>query len=131
METRCERRSEAGPALPTSALATLVRKHRVPGVQLAIHHDGATAAAEVGELEARTGRHVTRDAVFPIGSITKCFTATVAMMLVADGDVDPDAPVGDYVPELGDLGTVLSLRHLLSHTSGLPDGAGLEASTAT
>lgn len=115
-----------------SALSALARKHRVPGAQLAVYHDGATAAAEAGELEVRTGRQVTRDAAFPIGSITKCLTATVAMILVADGDVEPDAPVADYVPELGGLGTVLSLRHLLSHTSGLPDTSGLqEAPTAT
>jgi CubicO group peptidase (beta-lactamase class C family) len=114
------------PSLPVSALSALARKHRVPGAQLAIHHGGTTAASEVGELEFRTGRRVTRDAAFPIGSITKCFTATVAMILVADGDVDLDAPIGDYVPELDDLGAMLSLRQLLSHTSGLSDGTGIE-----
>jgi CubicO group peptidase (beta-lactamase class C family) len=106
---------------PVSKLSALARKHRVPGAQLAIHHGGVTTAGEVGELEFRTGRRVTRDAAFPIGSITKCFTATVAMILVADGDVELDAPIGEYVPELGDLGQMLSLRHLLSHTSGLAD----------
>ena len=132
MDTRCQLRSDAAPSLPMSALSALARKHRMPGAQLAIHHDGVTATAEVGELEVRTARRVTRDAAFPIGSITKCLTATVAMILVADGDVDPDAPVAEYVPELGNLGTLLSLRHLLSHTSGLPDTMGIEeASTAT
>ena len=113
------------PSPAVSALSALARKHRVPGAQLAIHHGGTTTASEVGELECRTGRRVTRDAAFPIGSITKYFTATVAMILVADGDVDLDAPAGDYVPELGDLGAMLSLRHLLSHTSGLPDSPEL------
>jgi CubicO group peptidase (beta-lactamase class C family) len=113
-------------------LSALARRHRVPGAQLAIHHDGVTIAGEAGELEFRTGRRVTRDAVFPIGSVTKCFTATVAMMLVADGDVKLDEPIGEYVPGLGDLGGMLSLRHLLSHTGGLPDSSGLEdASTTT
>lgn len=113
-------------------LSALARRHRVPGAQLAIHHDGMTTVGEAGELEFRTGRRVTRDAAFPIGSVTKCFTATVAMILVADGDVDLDEPIGDCLPELGDLGAMLSLRQLLSHTSGLPDSSGLEdASTAT
>jgi CubicO group peptidase (beta-lactamase class C family) len=107
-------------------LSALARKHRVPGAQLAIHHGGTTTASEVGELEFRTGRRVTRDAAFPIGSITKCFTATVAMILVADGDVELDAPVGEYVPELGDPGTVICLRDLLSHTSGLSDSSDIE-----
>jgi CubicO group peptidase (beta-lactamase class C family) len=113
-------------SLPLSTFAALARKHRVPGAQLAIHHDGATVVGEVGELEFRTGRRVAGDAAFPVGSITKCFTATVAMILAADGDVDPDAPIGDYVPELGDLGLRINLRQLLSHTSGLADISSME-----
>jgi CubicO group peptidase (beta-lactamase class C family) len=112
--------------LPQSALSALARRHRVPGAQLAIHHDGQTVTSEAGELEFRTGRRVGADAAFPVGSITKCFTATVAMILVADGDVDPDEPIGDYVPGLGDLGEMISLRQLLSHTSGLADISGME-----
>jgi CubicO group peptidase (beta-lactamase class C family) len=112
-------------------LPALARRHRVPGAQLVIHHDGATTAGETGELEFRTGRRVTRDAAFPIGSVTKCFTATVAMILVADGDVELDAPIGEYLPELGDPGAMLSLRHLLSHTGGLPDSSGLEDAATT
>lgn len=74
--------------LPVSALSALARNHRVPGAQLAIYYDGATTVSEAGELACRTGRRVSRDAAFPVGSITKCFTATVAMILVADGDRD-------------------------------------------
>ena len=119
-------------ALTKRALSALLGKHRVPGAQLAIHHHGATITSEVGELEFRTGRRVTRDAAFPVGSITKSFTATVAMTLVADGDVDLDEPIGEYVPELDDLGAMLSLRHLLSHTSGLADSSDSEeAATST
>jgi CubicO group peptidase (beta-lactamase class C family) len=112
--------------MPLSALPALARKYRVPGAQLAIHHDGETVAGEAGELEFGTGRRVTRDAAFPIGSITKCLTATVAMILVADGDLDPDLPIGDYVPGLGGLGGMVNLRQLLSHTSGLADISGME-----
>ena len=109
-----------------STFAALARKHKVPGAQFAIYRDGSTVAHEVGELEFGTGLRVTRDAVFPIGSITKIFTATVAMILVADGDVDLDAPIRDYVPEMGDLGAMISLRQLLSHTSGLAESSGME-----
>lgn len=113
-------------SLPLSALSALARKHRVPGAQLAIHHHGETVAGEVGELEFGTGRPVTGDAAFPVGSITKCFTATVAMILAADGDIDPGLPIGDYVPGLGHLGGITNLRQLLSHTSGLADISGME-----
>ncbi|HEU0088338.1 MAG TPA: serine hydrolase domain-containing protein [Pseudonocardiaceae bacterium] len=103
-------------------LSALVRKYQVPGAQLAIHHGGETVAIEVGELEYRTGRPVTWNAAFPIGSISKTFTATVAMTLVADGDLDLDAPLGEHLPELGDLGNGLTLRQVLSHTGGLAEG---------
>lgn len=112
--------------VPLSVLPDLARKHRVPGAQLAIHRAGETFSGEVGELEFGAGRRVTQDAAFPVGSITKCFTATVAMILVADDDVEPDRPIGDYVPGLGQRAGSATLRQLLSHTSGLADISGME-----
>ena len=121
----------AGPGSPDPDLllatfAALAEKHRVPGAQLAVHHRGRTTALQVGELEHGTGRPVDRDAAFAIGSITKSFTATVAMILVADEEVELDAPLGEYLPELGDRrrhpSAQLTLRQLLSHTSGLSEG---------
>jgi CubicO group peptidase (beta-lactamase class C family) len=113
-----------------SAFSGLARNHRIPGAQLAIHCGGAITAGEVGELQFGTGRGMSRNAAIPIGSITKCFTATVAIALVASGDVDLDAPVRDYVPELGDLGAIISLRQLLSHTSGLAESSGVGEAAA-
>jgi CubicO group peptidase (beta-lactamase class C family) len=104
-------------------LSALARKYQVPGAQLAIHQRGETVALEVGELRYESGRPVTQNAAFPIGSITKTFTATVAMILVADGDLGLDAPLGEHLPELDhDLGNELTLRQVLSHTGGLAEG---------
>jgi CubicO group peptidase (beta-lactamase class C family) len=113
--------------LPADALrdtlSELAQRYRVPGAQLAIHGGGQTVSVEVGELQHGTGHSVSRDAAFAIGSITKSFTATVAMILAADGDLELDAALADELPELAsstdDLGDQLTLRHLLSHTSGL------------
>ncbi len=86
-------------------LTALVRDHLVPGAQLAVHRPGdGLWTTEVG---------LPADAAVPIGSITKTFTATVAMALVSDGDLELDTP-------LPDLEHPLALRHLLSHTGGLP-----------
>ncbi|MGI5499877.1 serine hydrolase domain-containing protein [Lentzea sp. CA-135723] len=97
--------------------------HDVPGAQLVVWHDGVAAEFEFGEERHGSGRAVSRDSKVPIGSITKTFTATLLMVLVSDGDVDLDAPVVEYLPELRDAlgGTadVLTARHLLSHTGGL------------
>jgi CubicO group peptidase (beta-lactamase class C family) len=113
-----------GDALPLlrARFASLARRYGVPGAQLAIHRRGETVAVEVGELEHRGGRRVSPASVFPVGSITKSFTATLAMVLVADGDLDLDAPLLDELPELGELGDELTLRQLLSHTGGLAAG---------
>ncbi len=92
----------------STRLAALAREHLVPGAQLAVHHAGRTWTHEVD---------MAADAAVPIGSITKTFTATVAMALVSDGDLDLDAPLSDHLPGVADE---LTLRHLLSHTGGLP-----------
>src|SRR4051812_5244455 len=75
-----------GPQVLQETLSELARRHRVPGAQLAIHDGSETIAIEVGEFEYERGRLITQYAAFPIGSISKTFTATVAMILVADGD---------------------------------------------
>lgn len=116
------------PAWLTATMTALVEKHQVPGAQLAVHRGGATVTVEVGELEHGTGIPVTRETAFPIGSISKAWTATLAMILVADGDLELDASLDEHLPELDDLGRELTLGQLLSHTSGLacsPDAPDL------
>jgi len=105
-------------------LSALVEQHRVCGAQLAIQHDSDTIAIEVGEREYRSRRPITWETVFPIGSVTKSFTATLAMILVADGDLDLNMPLRTHLPELDELGDRLTLRHLLSHTGGLAGQPG-------
>lgn len=112
-------------------LSTLARKYQVPGAQLAIHHGGKTMTIEFGELRYGTGHPVTWDTAFPIGSITKAFTATLAMILVADGDIELDAPLSEHLPELRDLGDELNLRQLLSHTSGFANEPSKEVHTSS
>jgi CubicO group peptidase (beta-lactamase class C family) len=67
-------------------------------------------------------RENTPSTQFPIASITKVFTAIAVLQLVEQGKLDLDQPVTrylrDYPPETGDR---ISIRHLLSHTSGMPD----------
>lgn len=126
VDTRTEARSLRVTDL-RDLLVRLTGRHRVPGAQLAIHHHGETVTAEFGELEHRSGRPVTRDSAFQVGSITKTFTATVAMILVADGDLELDLPLGEQAPELADFDELgVTLRHILSHTAGLPAGPDTE-----
>ncbi|WP_436737977.1 serine hydrolase domain-containing protein [Streptomyces sp. BBFR102] len=107
-------------------LPELARRHGVPGGQFALRHDGATYSVPFGEEEAGTGRPVRADSKFPTGSITKTFTAALAMVLVDEGDLDLDRPLADELPDLrvpgASFGEKQTLRQLLSHSSGLPPG---------
>ncbi|MEU2890550.1 serine hydrolase domain-containing protein [Streptomyces albidoflavus] len=107
-------------------LLDLAREHGVPGGQFALRHDGATHTVLFGEEEAGSGRPVREDSKFPTGSITKAFTAALAMVLVDEGDLDLDLPLADQLPELrvpeASFGEKQTLRQLLSHSSGLPPG---------
>jgi CubicO group peptidase (beta-lactamase class C family) len=108
----------------TKLLAELAVTHRVPAAQLAVHVDGRTTAVTA----SCTGDPVDQDAKIPVGSITKAFTAALAMLLVADGDLGLDDRIGEHLPELGsgprDQAGRLTIRQVLSHTSGLPASVG-------
>jgi CubicO group peptidase (beta-lactamase class C family) len=106
------------PAWLAATLSALVATHQVPGAQLAVYRDGVIVAVEVGELEHGAGMSVTRETAFAIGSISKAWTATLAMILVADGDLDLDAPLDEHLSQVPGLPSGLTMRHLLSHTSG-------------
>lgn len=78
------------------------------------------------------GIPVTANTLFRIGSLSKPLTATAIMILVDQGRLDLDVPIIEYVPffSLKDLGAAskITLRMLLSHTSGLPDGTDIVGS---
>ncbi len=95
----------------------------VPGTQLALHMNGKTLSAAVGVTDTQSGDPVSSDTPFAFGSVSKAFTATLILELVSDGDLELDAPVCEYVPELRQAAdeemSAVTLRQLLSHTGGL------------
>ncbi|MBL9078225.1 MAG: beta-lactamase family protein [Planctomycetes bacterium] len=64
---------------------------------------------------------LTVDSVLDIGSTSKQFTAACVLLLVADGKLALADPVSRHVPGLPDCFASVTLRHLLLHTSGIPD----------
>lgn len=76
---------------------------------------------------------VAPDQLFQIGSITKSFVALVLLQLHDEGKLDLQKPVLDYLPDLPiacGFGTI-TVHHLLTHTSGLPDNLALFSSDPT
>jgi CubicO group peptidase (beta-lactamase class C family) len=100
---------------------------RIPGVSVAlVDTDGVLWLQGFGQVDFNNGKPITPDTTFSIQSMSKTFTALAVMMAVQDGLVDLDKPITTYLPDF----TVhsifedhperrITLRHLLSHTSGL------------
>jgi CubicO group peptidase (beta-lactamase class C family) len=93
----------------------------VPGLSYAVVTDGEiTSAGARGVVEAGTDGQVTPDTPLQAGSITKSVTALAVMQLVEAGQVDLDAAVAQYLDGFaGQPAGVVTIRQLLSHTSGL------------
>ena len=67
----------------------------------------------------------TPDTKFRLGSITKQFTATLALQLVEQGKIKLDGKITDYLPDYRqDIGQKVTVHHLLTHTSGIPSYTG-------
>ncbi|MFJ8212390.1 serine hydrolase domain-containing protein [Streptomyces sp. NPDC096033] len=79
-----------------------------------------------GVADVRDGRAAVEEARFRAGSVTKTFTAAVVLQLAAEGKVDLDRPVQDYLPGLLPGFEPVKVRQLLNYTSGLrsADGPG-------
>ena len=101
--------------------------------------DGTTTAVMTSGVPNRTnGDSIGKNDRVRIGSVTKTFTASLVLQLVAEGKVDLDAPIEQYLPGLlhgsdmdgsgtdgsGTDGSAITVRQLLQHRSGLPEFAG-------
>jgi D-alanyl-D-alanine carboxypeptidase len=78
-----------------------------------------------GVADLKTGRAMTADLQAPIGSITKSFTATIALQLVGEGALGLDDAIDRWYPEVPEAPSI-TIRMLLNHSSGLPDISQLQ-----
>lgn len=101
-----------------------------PGLAFAVVKDGVIESDELGEVLIGSGRKVTAETPFVLGSITKSFTAMAVMQLVEASQVDLDAGISHYLPEfLAHASGAITVRQLLSHTSGYSTLQGNETHT--
>ncbi|MFD8305255.1 serine hydrolase domain-containing protein [Streptomyces sp. NPDC059690] len=95
----------------------------VPGVAVGVLIDGQEIYAAHGVTSLDNPLPIDEKTLFPLGSVSKTFTATALMRLVAEGKVDLDAPVRRYVPELNladeQSAAQITVLNLLNHTAGL------------
>ena len=132
--------------LPTSAavdayLTGVVRDTRIPGiVALVVDADRVVYTGAFGRQNVAGGVPMAADSIFRIASMTKPVTSVAVMMLVQEGDIGLDDPVAKYLPAFEDQQVIetfnpadktyttrpaarpMTVRHLLTHTSGLGYG---------
>jgi D-alanyl-D-alanine carboxypeptidase len=116
-----------GPAAGAGArvdayMAAEMATRQIPGASIAVVRDGAVVySASYGKANVELSAPVTRDSVFKLASLTKPFTATAILLLVRDGRVALDGRLAQYLSNLPSQWADVTIRQLLSHTSGVTD----------
>ena len=112
---------DSAPTDPVDAYVhTVMEKHHVPGVAVAIIRDGKVEKlATYGVADLESEAKVGPDTAFQIASATKVFTGTLVMRLVQEGKLELDAPLSKYLPDAPERWKAITVRHLAAHTSGL------------
>lgn len=134
------------PALPTSATSQeavwggeLVA--RIDSLAAATLRDGPVAGLTIGVkrgadlllvkgygmADIENSVPATAETVYRIGSVTKQFTAAAVLHLIEAGRVGLDDRIEHYLPNYPTHGHVVTVRHLLTHTSGIPSYTGFDA----
>jgi len=93
-----------------------------PGSALLILRDGKPIELKTeGAADIQTGRKIDANTNFRLASVTKQFTATAILLLGKDGKLTIGDPVAKHIPDWPAYANGVTIRHLLTHTSGLPD----------
>lgn len=92
----------------------------VPAIQIAVSEGGwIIYSAAFGMSDRENSTAATPRSVLQVGSVTKQFTAAAILRLAERGALTLDDPIEKFVPEFNPRGATITLRHLLSHTSGI------------
>ena len=97
-----------------------MQRQKIPGLSLAVLKDGKIVKiAGYGVADRKSGAAATPETVYKIGSVSKQFIATGIMLLVQEGRLRIDDPVSKYLDGTPPSWSGITIRHLLTHTSGI------------
>ncbi len=106
----------------SSKIRELMKELDIPGVAVGVYDKGKVSTQGYGVTNLDNPLPVDDDTLFQIGSITKTFVGTMAMMLVEQGKLDLDKPVKEYLPDFKvqdkEATEKATIRHLFTHTAG-------------
>ena len=101
-------------------LQSAMQKSHVPGISVAVVHDGKVVMARgYGLANVELSVPATENTVYQIASVTKTFTATAINMLVDEDKLKLDDKIVAQLPDLPAAWKEVTVRQLLSHTSGI------------
>ena len=121
------REGDATSARVDSVVEAQRKSQKIPGVSLAVCRDGRIVkAAGYGLANVEWDIPVTPETIFQTGSVGKQFTATAVMMLVEEGKLGLDDKIVKFIPEAPATWNDVTVRNLLTHTSGIADYGGEE-----
>ncbi|MCC2957207.1 beta-lactamase family protein [Massilia sp. IC2-477] len=99
-----------------------MKRTNTPGISLAVVRDGRVVREQgYGLANVEHGVPVTAATVFQSGSIGKQLTAALVMLLVEEGKLKLDDPISRHLPKSPKAWKNITVRHLLTHTSGVGD----------
>lgn len=122
-----------------AAMMAEVEAQRASGIVAMVGHAGRIVhLSAVGKADLETGREMKTDALFGIASMSKPISATALMILVEQKKVSLDEPVATYLPEFKNVrlksgaapSGPITIRHLLTHTSGMGGSQANEGTLA-
>src|SRR6266478_306390 len=117
---------QTAPAM--DAIFSPLADDQSPGAAVLVRKDGRTVFERgYGARELRTFAKIDAQSNFRLASCSKQFTAMSVMLLVHDGKLRYEDKLTDVFPDFPAYGKAISIRHLLNHTSGLPDYEDLMA----
>ena len=112
-------------SLAVDALFEGIANEGTPGCAVGVIHQGEYIhKAGYGMANLEHGIPISTSSVFRVGSVSKQFTAMSIAILAERGDLDLDADVHTYLPELTDYGHEVTVRQMVHHVSGMADYAG-------
>jgi D-alanyl-D-alanine carboxypeptidase len=101
-----------------------MRRRHIPGLSLAVLRDGRVIKEQgYGLASVELGVPATAATVYQLASTTKVFTGAAVMLLAQEGRLSLEDPVTKLLPELPAAWSAVTVRHCVTHTSGLPDAA--------
>ncbi len=116
----------AAPAQEIDALLARAIPADGPGVAVIAVKDGKTVFRKAyGMANLELGVPLVPDSVFRLGSITKQFAAVAVLMLAEEGKLSLSDPITKHLPGYPTHGHVITVEHLLTHTSGIRSYTGL------